>query len=52
MFHKDFIKMEGNKIIVGSTSRPEHGKANLELIKKLAKYFDISPSQIRILAGL
>jgi len=35
-FHKDFIKVEGNKIIVGLTSMPEKGKANLELIKKIS----------------
>ncbi|HIE18162.1 TPA: DUF167 domain-containing protein, partial [Candidatus Bathyarchaeota archaeon] len=39
-------------IIVGLTSKPEKGKANLELIKKLAKYFKVSSSQIRIVSGL
>lgn len=51
-FHRDFIKVEGNKIIVGLTSMPEKGKANLELIKKLAKYFKVSSSQVKIVAGL
>ena len=51
-FHKDFLRIEGNRIIVGLTSKPEKGKANLELIKKLAKHFKVSPSQIRIVAGL
>ena len=36
-FHKDFIKLDGNKIVVGLTSKPEKGKANVELIKKLAR---------------
>ncbi len=51
-FHKDFVKIEGNKILVGLTSRPEMGRANLELIKKLAKHFDVSSSQVRIVSGL
>ncbi|MCS7385017.1 MAG: DUF167 domain-containing protein, partial [archaeon GB-1867-097] len=36
----------------GLTSKPEKGKANLELVKKLAKHFKVSPSQIRIVVGL
>ena len=51
-FHKDFLKIEENRIIVGLTSKPEKGKANLELVKKLAKHFKVSPSQIRIVVGL
>ena len=51
-FHKNFIKVEGNKILVGLTSKPEKGKANLELIKKLAKYFKVPSSHIRIVSGL
>jgi uncharacterized protein YggU (UPF0235/DUF167 family) len=52
VFHKDFVKVEGNKIIVGLSSKPEHGKANLELAKKLAKHFNVSSSQVKILSGL
>jgi len=52
VFHRDFLKVEDNKIIVGLTSKPEKGKANLELIKKLAKHFKVSSSQIRIVSGL
>ena len=51
-FHKDFIKVDGSRIVVGLTSRPEGGKSNLELIKKFAKYFKVSSSQVRILSGL
>lgn len=51
-FHKDFLKVDGNKIFVGVTSKPEKGKANLELIKKLATHFKISSSQIKIVSGL
>ena len=52
IFHRDFLKVEDDKIIVGLTSKPERGKANLELIKKLAKYFKVSSSQIKIVSGL
>jgi len=52
VFRKDFLLVKANKIIVGLTSKPEKGKANLELIKKIAKHFKVSSSQIRILSGL
>ena len=51
-FHRDFVKVEGNKIVIGLTSKPQGGKANLELIKKLAKHLKVSSSQIRIVSGL
>ncbi|MEM2902812.1 MAG: DUF167 domain-containing protein [Candidatus Bathyarchaeia archaeon] len=51
-FHEDFVKAEGNKIIVGLTSKPEEGKANLELIKKLAKHFNVPSTHVKIVAGL
>lgn len=50
-FGKDFIIVDQDTIIVGITSPPEKGKANLELIKKLAKYYDIPSSQVRIITG-
>lgn len=50
-FRKDHIIVDQNKIIIGIRSPPEKSKANLELIKKLAKHFDISSSQIRIISG-
>ena len=51
-FRKDFIEVKGNKVLVGLTSKPEKGKANRELLTKLAKHFKIPQSQIRILSGL
>ena len=50
-FRNDFVRVEGNRILVGLRSRPVKGKANLELIKKLAKYFRVSSSQVRIISG-
>lgn len=51
-FHKDFVKIEGYRILVGLTSMPKKGAANRELTKKLAKYFGLSSSQVRIISGL
>ncbi|MFB0503744.1 MAG: DUF167 domain-containing protein [Candidatus Bathyarchaeia archaeon] len=51
-FRRDFVKVDGNRILVGLRSRPVKGKANLELIKKLARYFKVSSSQVRIISGL
>lgn len=49
--HKDFVRVNGNRIVVGLTSKPEKGKANIELIKKLAKHFKVSTSHVRIISG-
>lgn len=48
---EDFVKVEGNTIFVGLKERPEGGRANIELINKLAKHFKVQPSQIRIVSG-
>lgn len=48
---KNFIKIEGNTITVGVTAPPEHGKANAEVIRKIAAYFRVPPSSVRILVG-
>jgi uncharacterized protein YggU (UPF0235/DUF167 family) len=50
-FHEDFLKVDGNKILVGLKSRPEKGEANKELIRKLAQHFNVHSSGIRILSG-
>ncbi|MGC8935821.1 MAG: DUF167 domain-containing protein [Candidatus Methanomethylicaceae archaeon] len=51
-FREDFLKVEGDKIFVGLKQRPEGGKANIELIKKLAKHFMVAPSQVQIVSGM
>ena len=51
-FHKDFVQVERDKILVGLTSKPERGKANTELIKKLAKHFNVPSSHVSIISGL
>ncbi|MEM3380897.1 MAG: DUF167 domain-containing protein [Candidatus Bathyarchaeia archaeon] len=50
-FHKDFIERDGNKINVGLTSKPVMGRANKELLKKLAEHFNVPTSNIRIISG-
>ena len=50
-FHKDYVGVEGDKIFISLNSRPERGEANMELIKKLAKYFAVSSSQVKIVSG-
>ena len=51
-FHRDFVEIDGDRIMVGLTAMPKKGAANRELIRKLAKYFGLSSSQIRIISGL
>lgn len=48
---KYFI-VEGETIRIGLTNRPINGKANRELVRKLAKHFQVSTSNIKILSGL
>ncbi len=51
-FHKDFIKVDGDRISVGLTSKPERGEANRELVRKLAKHFKVSSLHVRIISGI
>ena len=50
-FHKDFIEVNNDKITIGIKARPEKGEANKEIIKKLAKYFDVAKSNVKIISG-
>lgn len=50
-FHKDFIEVNNDEISIGIKSKPQKGKANKELIKKLSKHFNVSQSQVRITSG-
>lgn len=53
-FNKDFIDVDeaGRKITIGIRAKPVKGKANKEVVKKLAKYFDVSSSAVRIVVGV
>ena len=46
------IQIQGNEITVSLKSKPERGKANLELIRKLAGYFGVAKDKINIVSGL
>ncbi|MCD6530800.1 DUF167 domain-containing protein [Candidatus Bathyarchaeota archaeon] len=50
-FHKEFLRIEGNHIYVGLRSKPERGKANAELVKKLARHFKVPSSHVKIVSG-
>jgi hypothetical protein len=50
-FHEDCLEVDGNKILIGLKSKPEKGEANKEMVKKLAEYFDVNSSNIKILSG-
>lgn len=50
-FHNADIKLDGNRIVIGMTAKPIKGAANRELIRKLAKHFKVSTSNIQIVAG-
>lgn len=45
------IIVEGDAIEVGIKSEPERGKANRELVKKLAEHFGVSAQNVRIVSG-
>ena len=39
-------------LVVGIKALPEKGKANQELVKKLANYFEVDESKVKIISGL
>jgi len=46
------IEVRGDEIAISIKSPPERGKANRELVKKLAAYFNVDESRVRIISGL
>ena len=50
-FRKDFIEVAGDVIHVGVQARPEKGRANEAVLRKIAKYFKVPVSCIRIVSG-
>jgi len=50
-FNKDYFKIQNDHIEIGVMSKPVKGEANLEIIKKIAKHFGISKSNVIIVAG-
>lgn len=45
------LTVDQDEITISLRSRPKGGKANLELIKKLADYFRVNKNGIRIISG-
>ena len=41
----------GTEIEIGIMSKPVKGEANSEIIKKIAKHFDIPKSSVKIVSG-
>ncbi len=50
-FHKNDLQIEGNRITIGISISPEKGKANAEIIRKLAKHFKVPKSSVKIVFG-
>jgi uncharacterized protein (TIGR00251 family) len=46
------LEVTGDEITVSIKSQPERGKANRELVKRLAGHFGVSEQNVRILSGL
>lgn len=49
--NKDFVRQEGKKITIGVRAKPENSKANEELLKKVARYFKVPVSSVKIVSG-
>lgn len=48
----DNINVSGDEISISIKSPPERGRANRELVKKLAAHFRVSKDRVRIISGL
>lgn len=45
------ISLDGDEIEIGIKSEPERGRANMELVKRLARYFGVPVQNVRIVSG-
>lgn len=48
---KDFIEVADGEIAVGVLSPPEKGRANEEVVRKIAGYFRVPRDFVRIVSG-
>jgi uncharacterized protein len=46
------LEVSGDEIAISIKSEPERGKANRELVKKLAAHFGVGEDRVRIVSGL
>jgi uncharacterized protein (TIGR00251 family) len=53
-FNKDFLQIDEDKreIVIGIKSKPVKGRANEEILKKLARHFHMPSSKVRIVGGM
>jgi hypothetical protein len=47
-----WLEVNGDEISISIKSQPERGKANKELVKKLAAHFRVGEDRVRIISGL
>lgn len=50
-FNKEIFEISRDKITLGIKSKPVKGEANKEIIKKIAKHFAVSSSNVLIKSG-
>ena len=48
----ELFQINGNEIKFSIKSKPEHGKANQEILKLLSNYFQVSSDKIKIIQGI
>ena len=46
------LEVNGDEIAISIKSQPERGRANRELVKKLAAHFGVGEERVRIISGL
>lgn len=51
-FGRESLAVNGNSIVMGVKSEPEKNKANLEIVKRLAKHFKTLQQNVRIIRGM
>lgn len=50
-FSKEFLEIKENQINIGIKSKPLKGEANKEIIKKVAKHFEVPTTLVQIKSG-
>jgi uncharacterized protein (TIGR00251 family) len=51
-FGRGGVEVAGDEITAWVKSPPERGRANRELVQKLAQHFGVSEAEVKILSGL
>lgn len=45
-------ELRGDELIVYTVAKMEHGQANIDVLKQVAKYFRVEQGSVRIVSGL